>query len=522
MNPNITIYSLFYVLLSCLYLILTACQSETANQQLTDKMLSEQQLAQKYCSSCHPFISPKLLPKQIWLGSVLPEMRRQMLKYYHFEDNLTNAQQNTPNATISTETWQKIEAYFAKEGVDSLPTVKKASVKLTNKLFRNYFLNYQNDEVSNITMLKIDTLQKLIYIGESIKNRLTIFDIKGKKYDSLKMLSPVSDIVFGGDKNYLLTIGKMNPNDDSTGVLSTLPFFSATSTSLPFKTTPLLMHLNRPVSILSEDLNQDESDDMLIAEYGHEKGSLAWFEIGKVLPTKHILNAYAGNLKSYIVDMNGDGLSDVVSLVAQMNEGIFIYFNKGKGNFEEKSILKFLPIHGSTDFELLDFDKDGDLDILLTNGDNADYSITPKPYHGIRIYLNDGQNNFTEKYFYPLNGAFKLRSRDYDQDGDIDIALISFFPNYDNLPNESFVYLENTTTSKDFTFEALSFKDAINGHWFVMEAMDIDQDGDIDIILGSLTYAPVAPPPHHTNRWASFRSPFFILENLTIKIGTPD
>ena len=33
--------------------------------------------------------------------------------------------------------------------------------------------------------------------------------------------------------------------------------------------------------------------------------------------------------------------------------------------------------------------------------------------------------------------------RDYDLDGDLDIAAISFFPDYHRYPEESFIYLEN-------------------------------------------------------------------------------
>ena len=80
----------------------------------------------------------------------------------------------------------------------------------------------------------------------------------------------------------------------------------------------------------------------------------------------------------------------------------------------------------------------------MTNGDNADFTTSPtKPYHGIRIYLNRGNLRFEEAWFFHLNGAYKAIARDFDQDGDLDIAAISFFPDYERSPRESFVYLEN-------------------------------------------------------------------------------
>jgi hypothetical protein len=466
------------------------------------------QLAQKYCSSCHAFVSPELLPKNTWLLGVLPEMRTRLLAYYNFEDDYLNYSKNLHKPLITSQDWQKIVDYFADSAPDSLTFPKKTPLKKSLKNFSSYFVNYVNDVPPHITMLKVNSLEKLIYVSEGDKNQLLIFDKHGKKYDSLLVDSPITDLAFEEDALYLLTIGKMKPNDDSLGKL-----FKWKKGEAPKE---VLEHLNRPVFMQLADLNQDGSKDMLIAEYGHEKGSLIWFEIGKEKTHKHILNTYSGNLKSYLKDINGDGLLDIVSLVAQMNEGIYIYYNRGNGNFEEENLLTFPPIFGVTDFELLDWDNDGDWDILLTNGDNADYSITLKNYHGFRIYLNDGKNNFTEKYFYQLNGAFKVRARDYDQDGDIDIGLISFFPNYTNLTNESFVYLENKNSSA-LLFEASTFKQATEGHWMVIEAADIDSDGDLDIVIGSFSSAPVAPPPHLTNLWKSKKFPFLVLENNQAK-----
>ena len=59
----------------------------------------------------------------------------------------------------------------------------------------------------------------------------------------------------------------------------------------------------------------------------------------------------------------------------------------------------------------------------------------------MRIYLNDGKNSFTEKYFYPINGASKVVSEDFDKDGDLDFAVISIFPEEKN--QEGFLYFQN-------------------------------------------------------------------------------
>src|SRR6185295_14970209 len=122
---------------------------------------------------------------------------------------------------------------------------------------------------------------------------------------------------------------------------------------------------------------------------------------------------------------------------------LFIYYNQGNGTFREERLLQFSPSHGSNYFEVMDFNNDGFDDVIITNGDNGDYPPILKAYHGIRIYLNDGNNHFTEKLFLPVNGACKVIAEDFDKDGDLDLASISYFPDFRNDPEEGFIYWEN-------------------------------------------------------------------------------
>ena len=142
---------------------------------------------------------------------------------------------------------------------------------------------------------------------------------------------------------------------------------------------------------------------------------------------EHILLALPGARRVEIRDVNHDKKPDIVVLMAQARESIHIFYNLGKGQFREKLVLQFPPVYGVSYFEFVDFNKDGALDILLTNGDNWDYSAISKNYHGIRLFLNDGKDNFKEAWFYPLYGTSKAVAKDFDGDGDIDIAAISFY-----------------------------------------------------------------------------------------------
>ena len=54
-----------------------------------------------------------------------------------------------------------------------------------------------------------------------------------------------------------------------------------------------------------------------------------------------------------------------------------------------------------------------------------------------------------------MHGAYKAMARDFDGDGDLDIAAISFYPEFDAATPESFVYLENTGGMKFNAFTTM-------------------------------------------------------------------
>ena len=71
--------------------------------------------------------------------------------------------------------------------------------------------------------------------------------------------------------------------------------------------------------------------------------------------------------------------------------------------------------------------------------------------------------------------------KDFSGDGQLDIAAISFFSATDR-PENGFVYLVN---QGNLNFKPYTIAQAAQGKWLTMEAGDFDHDGDIDIALGS-------------------------------------
>ena len=99
--------------------------------------------------------------------------------------------------------------------------------------------------------------------------------------------------------------------------------------------------------------------------------------------------------------------------------------------------------------------------------------------------MNDGKNHFKITQFFPFYGCSKAVARDFDHDGNIDIAALSFYDDPEN-PSHSFIFLKNNG-QEHFTPYATPI--AANGKWLTMEVGDFNGDGYEDIALGSYIYS---------------------------------
>ena len=107
-----------------------------------------------------------------------------------------------------------------------------------------------------------------------------------------------------------------------------------------------------------------------------------------------------GARRSMAVDYDGDGDLDMLVLMTQAKEGIILFENLGDGKFREKPLLSFQPAFGSSDFRFEDVTGDGQRELILVNGDNADQSQILKNYHGVRIFARDQKGEYQEKCIF--------------------------------------------------------------------------------------------------------------------------
>lgn len=133
----------------------------------------------------------------------------------------------------------------------------------------------------------------------------------------------------------------------------------------------------------------------------------------------------SGSMHGSVGDVDGDGLLDL--LVVDLEYGA-LYRNLGNGLFEDvtesSGVSGPLAGKGAWAAAFLDFDNDGDQDIVSANG-TAEELILQYPL----LLENDGKGHFRDvgknysQYFATKRSGRGLAVWDYDNDGDMDIII---------------------------------------------------------------------------------------------------
>ncbi len=501
-------YSMRSKIISLLFLFLyflTSCSDSLTSES------DPQVLFSSYCSGCHVTPDPSHIPKNIWKENVLPEMAARLGYLYdgynpkkknsmeeNFHVGLANVYPSQP--LIDSLTWKKIHDYVISNAPDKIEVDSFRNKRNSNiTQFSPKPISIDTRDLAGITNVQFDKTKNKFIVG-NVYGETTYWP---NSKDEFRIFgSSMISYQKGNDAEYFTEVGYLNPSEIPSGAI-----YKKQNGQLKI----LAKDLHRPVFSQVEDLNNDNIDEVLICEFGNHTGELSMIIQSDKIEKKNIL-PLPGIIKTEIIDINKDGKKDIVVLASQGREGIYILYQENNLNFRLEQVIQMGSEYGSSWFELVDYNGDNHLDIVLVNGDNADYSIFPKPYHGVRIFINDGENQFEEKWFYPIYGATRVLANDYDLDGDIDLAVMAFFPSFDSVPEENFVYLENKN-GEDFTFESSTFSEQLTGRLLVMDDGDFDQDGDVDIMLGSFVLIPGSSQEEMIAQSGKEKVDLFLLEN---------
>jgi len=461
-------------------------------------------LAASFCSSCHLEPAPEILNKRAWnvalaymgffLGmedtSYLNDAPQLARDYVARRKQLMARDGVMPTGpSLEERDWQAIRSYYIDSAPEStLPQVGKPELRWQLPQFRIVESDYQSRPAVT-TLVRINDDANEAIVGDSGLRSLAVLGADGQLKGQPRQFGPAMmpvDIEFRPGAALVASIGDLyavRRSEDRPGLIARIAPYS--SGAVEGHASVVIDGLYRTADMELADLNGDNAEDFIISGFGDNFGSVSWFESQPDgAYAEHVLITRPGAGRTQVHDFNDDGFLDIAVLLSQAREGFYVLLNDGSNAFETVTVFETHPGYGHAYFELQDFNDDGLMDVMTVNGDNVDSDPynTLRNYHGVRVFLNEGDLQFRQAYFYPMHGAFGARAADFDNDGDLDIAAISFYPDFASDKRESFAYLQNTGGLR---FEAYT-SDALNrGRWVTLDAGDLDGDEDIDIILGA-------------------------------------
>jgi len=515
-------------LTSLAILLLQACSSDPTQSAEQTPQHPGKQLHTTYCGSCHAIPEPSELDQKTWKDHILVRMGAYMgiytdnLQYFdsvpkqwvepgYGGERVRKGNIYPQKSVVTREEWKQLRDYILKNapeqttGPSGMPSIQRDGIPG----FAVHTIQPNPELQPLVTAVAIDPINRTWYAA-FIQQTILQLNREGKIQKKTNAWQGPVQIVPRKSGITVVDIGSMGGSDNPQGKMVTANSLGKLDPAPPKNTFD---SLQRPVFVQHGDLDGDGDEDVVLCEFGYHFGELAWHErLDDGSFRRHTLHNDDGALCARIHDFDQDGRLDVMAQFANADERLVLYLNQGEKQFKQHLVARFSPTFGGTYFELTDWDKDGTMDVLLANGDNGDYPPILKSSHGIRLFRNKGKLRFEEEFHIGMNGTYGLRARDFDGDGDLDIAAVSFYPDYKSRPEESFVYYRNEGGNR---FSAFTFPESFTARWMVMDAGDLDGDGDEDLVLGAFNVKSADASDATYEDWMKRNIPLVWLENLS-------
>ena len=271
-----------------------------------------------------------------------------------------------------------------------------------------------------------------------------------------------------------------------------IPFKHVENRFVDFDRDRLLPHMlsTEGPKISVADVNNDGKDDIFI---GGAKGSTSTLLLGKGNGFIKVATSDFGksinfeDAASLFFDADNDGDQDLYVCSGGVEFSQFssylkdrLYFNDGKGNFLLSPLQLPSPSgsHSTSTVISDDIDADGDLDLFV--GERSVPSQYGMPGSGF-ILQNDGEGNFidiTAKVAPGLQNIGMITDAqflDLDNDGSKELLIIGEFMGIEIFSNQN----------GNFVNSANDKLSSLKGWWKIAQPVDLDNDGDLDIVLGN-------------------------------------
>jgi hypothetical protein len=441
----------------------------------------------RLCGACHAYPPPDTFPRHAWRQEV-----KQGYDFFHKD----------PTYHFAYPPLEAVVRYYEDRAPEALPALQPAAAPQAPRAHfdrRGYAAPESTGPpgVTHVNLVHLSRKDKLdVLVCDALNNQVLVL----RPYESPPAWTvlarglccahaEVVDLDGDGIKDIVLAcLGTFQATDDRVGSVVWLRG-AADGT---FKPITLLDGLGRVADVRAADFCGRGKLDLVVAEFGwHQTGEIHLLENRTTDWTKpafrpRVLDSRHGTTHVPVADLNGDGKPDFVAVISQEFETVVAFLNEGGGRFRRETIFTAPhPAFGCNGVQLVDLDKDGRLDVLLTNGDTLDPPPLLKPYHGLTWLQNRGRYPFTPHRLADCYGAGSPVAADFDGNGLLDIAMVTFlpersFPDRKPLQIDSVVLLEQTAPG-EFARHALEVEAC---DYLTCAAGDLKGDGRPDLVVG--------------------------------------